>query len=74
MIQLAKVKDKFPSQGAGRRVNFYVREDVKTKEVFEQLADILHKEGARGVYSSNGEPNKSAILQRLIDDKLKPTP
>lgn len=69
-----KAKSKAPSQEAGRRVNFYVREYVNVKDDFELLADILHGEGVLGVYSSNGEPNKSAILQRLIDERLKRTP
>lgn len=65
---------KYDSQKAGRRVNFYVRDDMNVEKDFVQLADVLHKEGVRGVYNSKGEPNKSAILQRLIDEKLKRNP
>lgn len=67
---MTKAKSKAPSQSAGRRVNFYVREYVNVKDDFEMLAEVLHGEGVRGVYNGDGVPNKSAILQHLIDDKL----
>lgn len=36
----------------------------------EQIAERMHNQGVKGLYSSKGEVNRSAVIKHLIEKEL----
>lgn len=53
---------------ASLRRNLYWTEDMDG--MVEKVADILHKQGVKGLYNSKGEVNRTAVIRRLLENAL----
>lgn len=60
-------KKKAPPSATLRR-NLYWPADMD--DMVERVAEVLHKEGFKGLYNSKGEVNRTAVIRRLLENAL----
>lgn len=60
--------DQKQSPSASFRRNLYWTEDMESK--VKRVAEKLHRAGVLGMFNSNGEPNRSAVIRYLLDKEL----
>jgi hypothetical protein len=60
-------KKKQPPSAALRR-NLYWPADMDN--MVEKVAEILHRQGEKGLYNSKGEVNRTAVFRRLLENAL----
>ena len=56
-------KKKLPPSAALRR-NLYWTTDMD--DMVEKVAEMLHRQGAKGLYNSKGEVNRTAVIRHLL--------
>lgn len=62
------MKKQLPPSAILRR-NLYWPDGMDEK--LKQVAALLTNNGVVGLYQSNGEVNRTAVIRRLVDDKLR---
>jgi hypothetical protein len=66
--EVAMPKDKYPSQSSSYRVNVYL--DPDDQVMFAEIADLYAEAGIDGMRNEDGTPIKSAIVRRLMMERL----